>query len=409
MPLRRRGCGGGAAGRARCGPGRARRHRGEGPRPGDDDLRVARRGQQRARSSTRRTPPSYPRRSTSSRKRCCQLEEAAATDCEPTNRQAPLPAPPRAASRWTKEPWAVSSSSSSGASSRCTGRRSSSASRWTAAAGAGGRGAGCGGRGRGHHPLGVGGGLALEPVRRVADLDAAAGRRAVDRPAALLDDVGQLVGEHRPAGVGRRGRTCPAGRRCSTRRCRRARSPPARTVRGARRRARDVAEVVRRAGPPCPRGRRARAAGRPELTTSCTGDGSSSTIELTALLPAARCRPISPASPSTSVRPSAAARPTWSVTGSSIRDALGRRPASSASNWCSRMAHSSDAEVCTPASAAADADGEGRGHAPRVQARLPERAAAGAGLSPAAGPGSGRTPAPAPAGRACGTPARPPR
>ena len=79
------------------------------------------------------------------------------------------------------------------------------------------------GAGGGHHPLGVGRGLALEAVGRVADLDAAGGRRAVDRPAALLDDVGQLVGQRHPAGVASPGRTCRAGRRRWSRPCRRAR------------------------------------------------------------------------------------------------------------------------------------------------------------------------------------------
>jgi hypothetical protein len=57
-------------------------------------------------------------------------------------------------------------------------------------------------RRRGHDAVGVGDGLAFEAVGRVADLDAAAGVGAVDGAAALLDDVGQLGGEHVPAGVG---------------------------------------------------------------------------------------------------------------------------------------------------------------------------------------------------------------
>ena len=117
----------------------------------------------------------------------------------------------------------------------------------------------------------------------------------------------------------------------------------------------------------------------PEPITSCTGDGSSSTIELTAPLPAARWRPIIPASPRTSERPSTAARPTWSVTGSSIRDAFGRRPASSASNWCSRMLHSSGLRRCdTSIRLPAAETARGAGTRRPVQARVPERAAAAA-------------------------------
>ena len=48
-----------------------------------------------------------------------------------------------------------------------------------------------------------------------------------------------------------------------------------------------------------------------------------------------------PVSPRTSGRPSTAARPRWSVTGSSMHAAFGRSPASSTSNWCSRMTDSS--------------------------------------------------------------------
>jgi hypothetical protein len=47
----------------------------------------------------------------------------------------------------------------------------------------------------GRHPTGHALGLALEPVARVADLDAPGGGRAVHGPLALLDDVGQLVGQ----------------------------------------------------------------------------------------------------------------------------------------------------------------------------------------------------------------------
>src|SRR6266511_2708255 len=56
----------------------------------------------------------------------------------------------------------------------------------------------------GHQPVGIGHRRTLVAVGRVADLHAAARVRAVDRPAALLYDVGQLVGEHVPAGRGRR-------------------------------------------------------------------------------------------------------------------------------------------------------------------------------------------------------------
>ena len=58
-----------------------------------------------------------------------------------------------------------------------------------------------GGRGR-HQPVGVRDGLALKPVRRVTDLDSAAGVGAVDRTVALLHHVRQLMRDHVLARIG---------------------------------------------------------------------------------------------------------------------------------------------------------------------------------------------------------------
>ena len=169
-------------------------------------------------------------------------------------------------------------------------------------------------------------GLALEPVRRVADLDPAARVGAVDRPAALLHHVGQLVREHVLAVRRSRGRSVSrwktmfdadrvgvrVDRLRPTRARRRRRAPGRRRSRGPSR-ASMSARTSGSSGPPPERPRRAPASAPPRPG---------------AATPGVAHRALQPEQPGRAehVRPAAGARPARAGPSRSSLDPVGPWP-----------------------------------------------------------------------------------